>query len=140
MRVLVHQGVGLAAAVAAYALGVPAVISACSYFGASAPDWMEVPWKSNEHRLSMIPHRTLTHWPVPWFVLVLYALLLPPDAVLLSHVLIGFSAGSLLHILMDSMTPMGVPVFVPWRRYGFAMVAPVSATASAILVAFGYLR
>ncbi len=140
MRTLVHQAGGLAVAIAACAVGVPTVIGASMYFGASAPDWMEMPrWKGG-YRFSIIPHRTLTHWPVPWIALILYAMYLPHDAMLLSQILIGFSIGALLHIVMDSMTPMGVPVFVPWHRYGFAMMAPFSAVASVVLVGAGHLR
>lgn len=45
--------------------------------GSTAPDWMEIPYfsKSLNKRISLIPHRTITHWWLLWMVFLLAILI-----------------------------------------------------------------
>lgn len=45
--------------------------------GSTAPDWMEIPYysKSLNKRISLIPHRTITHWWLLWIVFLLVVLI-----------------------------------------------------------------
>ncbi|MCG7871053.1 MAG: metal-dependent hydrolase [Candidatus Thiodiazotropha lotti] len=80
--------------------------------GARAPDWLEIAEYNHMtgRRGSLIPHRTLTHWPWAWMMLL--GLIIPSiqqggqGAIGLA----GFAVGGLLHIGMDYLTPMGVPL------------------------------
>lgn len=88
--------------------------------GASAPDWLEgAIWVGNS-RLSLLPHRTLTHWPVLWLLaaLALFFVSLPLPR-MLGY---GFVAGSLAHILMDLGTPTGIPLLSPFGQRTSAML------------------
>lgn len=89
-----------------------AVIGALA--GASAPDWLEI-WRKREVngrvvRTPIIPHRTFTHWLLPWLFLVGYAFHL--DAVLLQ----GFAIAGVLHLASDFPNKMGIPLINPFGR------------------------
>lgn len=91
--------------------------------GARGPDRLELPrfnYKTKIRR-SLIPHRTLTHWPVFWFVLTFASCLffaIAQDALLraITSVGIGFCASSWLHLAMDILTPAGIPLRTPFGK------------------------
>lgn len=89
-------------------------------FGARAPDWLEIAhWRHGE-RHSLIPHRTLTHWPWPWLAVGFLPWVLFPAGQwpLWLFALNGFALSGLLHLLFDIMTPAGIPLGLPFgRRY-----------------------
>ncbi len=94
---------------------VPFVLGAM--LGARAPDWLELAEFSAffSRRISVIPHRTLTHWPWLWILaLVVVVNLLPayteyPGREVIWG-LLGFVSTGFLHILLDMMTPTGIPL------------------------------
>ena len=64
-----------------------------------------------------LPHRSLTHWFLPYAGLLIFAYLTG------RFPLLFFSAGCLLHILLDSFSMMGVPILNPFgKRKGFGMM------------------
>ena len=85
--------------------------------GATAPDWMEIPLWVEGTRLSLVPHRTITHWIALWVIFLAVALF---ETVRNHNAatcgLCGFAAGALLHCVLDATTPMGVPVLNPFER------------------------
>lgn len=97
--------------------------------GARTPDWLEIAWFSSGGRESLIPHRTLTHWPWLWVaaltgVLVFARTQDSPQALFAAWVGIGFVAAALLHLVMDALTPMGIPFLTPFGpRYGVGLFA-----------------
>lgn len=121
MTGLGHKITGLCAAVFSIAI-MPemsilssAMLAIACIFGATAPDWLEIAWHSNEgRRRSIIPHRKVTHWIPLWLGLLLYAIYYLDNAH--SYILIGFAVGGLTHLLVDIPNPMGVPLFHPWRN------------------------
>lgn len=88
-----------------------ALFAAGCLAGATAPDWMEVTWFRGG-RQSLIPHRTLTHWPWPWALVLLLATLLQLEHTV-AWLLIGFAGGGLLHLAVDICTPAGIPLGHP---------------------------
>ncbi len=117
-----HQMTGVGAALAAVGLIGSAypgqnlfLIAVLAFFGSSAPDWLEIPqgWQGRK-RLSVIPHRTWTHWWPVWTGATLFGLgvftAVPHPFVL------AFTLGVWLHLLMDIPNPMGLPLWSPWRR------------------------
>lgn len=91
-----------------------AMVAAGVMLGARAPDWTEVARWHNEQRYSLIPHRGPTHWPGTWLIGLIASLVyldMPyrePAA--------GFFAAALLHLVMDVMTPTGIPLLHPFAR------------------------
>lgn len=94
-------------------------------FGSTAPDWLEIRKKSGG---TIIRHRTITHWVPLWILLFYfshYAIL--NNYVFLNNyveyqnyfysVLIGFSMGGILHLLLDLPNPMGIPILTPYHRF-----------------------
>ncbi len=80
--------------------------------GARAPDWLEIAGynRMTNHRWSLIPHRTLTHWP--WLLLLVLTV---PAVLSGGHGALGatgLTVGCLLHIGLDYLTPMGVPLSI----------------------------
>lgn len=68
-------------------------------------------------RIPGLPHRSLTHWFAPYAGLLIFAYLTGRSPLLF------FSAGCLLHILLDSFSMMGVPILNPFgERKGFGLM------------------
>lgn len=91
---------------------VAGAIVAASVPGSTAPDWMEIRAVGR----TLIPHRTFTHILILWIAalsLGLYTLAINP---ILGAIITGFSIGGLSHWVGDVGTPMGVPVWHPFRR------------------------
>lgn len=108
-----HILTGVALAAAAYHLAPKApLIAGAAIVGALLPDAAEgvVGWWG-EARLSLIPHRTLTHWLYIYVALLFAAHRFPAIP---QEILIGLCAGSLLHIALDAFSPMGIPLGNPF--------------------------
>jgi membrane-bound metal-dependent hydrolase YbcI (DUF457 family) len=90
--------------------------------GARIPDWLEFRLSSGKRkRRSFIPHRTLTHYPNYWFMLLLGCFFAyDHDTNLLVNFVsiygLGICVGALLHLLMDFMTPVGIPLSHPFGK------------------------
>lgn len=106
----------LAFSSSAYFGGYEAVSAVFVFLGVTAPDWMEVRLLTTDdgNRVSIIPHRRVTHWMLGWVLLLSLAINLLPSFE--GSCLLGFSIGGLLHVLTDFPNPMGVPVLHPWSR------------------------
>ncbi|WP_267926072.1 metal-dependent hydrolase [Desulfolithobacter dissulfuricans] len=84
--------------------------------GSLAPDWLEVAWFSKWFgRQSLVPHRTITHWPWPW-IMALAALFFAPVDGPGFWLVAGFLAGGLLHLVLDLATPAGIPLGKPFGK------------------------
>jgi len=83
-------------------------------FGARVPDWSEVAKWVDGKRYSLIPHRGPTHWPGTWIIgLIISAMYLESP---FREPLIGFFSAAILHLVMDIMTPTGIPLLHPFSR------------------------
>ena len=96
-----------------YALqnGVKAVlfIVSGSIIGAVFPDI--------DLRIPFLRHRTLTHWFIPYLIGLIVAYLYN------CYLALFFCIGALIHILLDSLSLMGVPIWTPFgRRWGFRLM------------------
>lgn len=94
--------------------GLPAAAAAvtATVAGATAPDWMEIRTGGR----TLIPHRTVTHYPLAWAALLLVGAWWADHQPVPGALLLGFALGGLAHWLGDLGTPMGVPVWHPFRR------------------------
>lgn len=90
----------------AFALGAAA--------GADAPDYLELPqFDALGRRRSLIAHRSWTHyWPF-WATLAAFAVISMPWAAGSALVAFGYALAGLLHLSMDILTPMGIPLRWP---------------------------
>lgn len=93
---------------------VAGLVVAAALAGARAPDALEIYRWRNGKRYSLIPHRTLTHWPPAWIALALVLVPLVPDDYRL--VLVSFLSSVALHLLLDAITPSGIPLGMPFGR------------------------
>lgn len=115
-----HHFTSLGAAAIAFSVahrhhGHPWLAAMLAVSGATAPDWLELAWFRKGVRHSLIPHRTWTHWLLPWGWLYGYAFLsldLQPWA----SAALGFAVGGLLHLLMDLPNPSGIRFLHPFRQ------------------------
>lgn len=84
--------------------------------GTRAPDWMEMFRWVGGRRFSLIPHRTLTHWPPLWVAFsIAAALTLQGDGLLVATAAL---TTAWLHLLLDFATPSGIPLLQPFgKRY-----------------------
>lgn len=101
-----------------------AFISLGIMLGAKAPDYLEIRTKNG----TMIKHRTITHYLPLWISLLLCtagSLSIGPLDFLTSktnaepwvwELLLGYSIGGLIHLLLDIPNPMGIPVFTINKR------------------------
>jgi len=83
--------------------------------GSSFPDITEIVSFFGRRRLSLIPHRTITHWApfylIAWFAVNAFASKIPWWSLDLVH---GICMASVLHILLDLFSPTGVPIVSPF--------------------------
>lgn len=77
--------------------------------GASAPDWLE-----GFGPIRVLPHRTFTH--IPWVWTMIFMAGASQMHTLMGVAIMGFSASALLHLLMDAMSPMGIPLWLPFQK------------------------
>ncbi len=89
--------------------------------GARGPDRLEIPSfnRRTKIRRSVIPHRTLTHWPPFWLGITLLIWLIWHQSTdffifAATSVGLGFCAAGWLHLAMDIMTPSGIPLVTPF--------------------------
>lgn len=126
MRKYVHQAAGLAVGTTAFLAGSPLEFACGVFIGSTAPDWLEIPWWINGQRYSLIPHRTLTHWLLLWFAALSTLTLL--KTMPLTILATGFLVGGIVHICLDAVTPMGVPLIIPRRRRAHDVAAATIIT------------
>jgi inner membrane protein len=118
-----HQLTGIGAALAAIGLitlidpifSNPLLTGFVAFFGATAPDWLEIPlgWNGRQ-RLSVLPHRTWTHWWPLWLLGTAYGL---GWITRTPHPLwLAFCIGGWWHLVLDAPNPMGLPVWTPYQR------------------------
>lgn len=106
-------------------LAIPA-----GYAGGTAPDWLEIAHAEYSQkyrryvRRSVIPHRTITHWWPLWLIVLSIGFYLfhqtGRESIMAGIMIIGFSAGAWMHLLMDIPNPSGIPIKTPYAksRYG----------------------
>lgn len=105
-----------------YILAVTGLWFAGIVIGSSSPDWLEVVTHvkggtgQKDRRLSLIPHRTLTHWPPLW-IGIAYLLWQQEFTWFVESFAFGFIASALLHIAMDSLSKSGVPILLPLAKF-----------------------
>ena len=119
-----HRLFGLALGASAGAIMTPfyggmsaLAVAAMALPGSTAPDWLEI----RIGPATLIPHRTVTHWLLPWLGLAVASAVWLPDAPLLAALLLGFSVGGLSHVIGDAGTPLGVPVWHPAKRHSLKL-------------------
>lgn len=125
-------GVGLALCGASIALAVGysktdvLAIALIAVVFSSFPDNLEIKWWMRGQRHSLIPHRTITHWLTPWVCLAAWMIWDANHQHVVNHYLnvfvFGVASGCVGHILMDLMTPMGVPVLSPFYRSSLRLI------------------
>jgi membrane-bound metal-dependent hydrolase YbcI (DUF457 family) len=123
---------------------IPAALAgACALLGATAPDALEIAWFKNGRRKSIIPHRTLTHWPALWIALAVLDdwLIAPRYGRTIGMAIAGYCAGAAIHLLMDIGTPMGIPFGLPTAKHRVSFNLYRSGQAGAelalVLICFG---
>lgn len=81
--------------------------------GCNAPDDLEFPLNIGGMRgPTVIPHRSLTHWPWSYAMLIAGALMMVPAP--WSFGVVGICLGALLHLGIDSVSPHGIPWLSPF--------------------------
>lgn len=115
-----HKATGIGAAFIAGALArwadLPELVACAMAAGScTLPDWLEVPlYKKGMRTGSLIPHRTITHWPPIWLAVIWWATTQAQP--IYGSVALGVAIGALTHILGDAPNPMGIPWVVPFKR------------------------
>jgi membrane-bound metal-dependent hydrolase YbcI (DUF457 family) len=86
--------------------------------GASLPDQAELVfgYSAMNERLSVLRHRGITHTPWLWITLALLGAFIQPDW---GGLISGLALGAILHIILDAMSPSGVPLLPGRPRWSF---------------------
>lgn len=102
-----------------------------AFSGATAPDWLEIAhaekgYNGKWQRVSVIPHRTFTHWLPLWaipaigllyFLPAHFGIQVHPERADVMALSLGFVLGGLSHLLCDIPNPTGVPVLWPSAKH-----------------------
>ena len=130
------------------------VVALCFMFGCAmgawAPDWTEFAFFYRGYRQSFIPHRTLTHTVTLWIFLSITACWFmisvdTPWHYLLSWLAFGFTLAGLLHVLIDMLSPTGVPILKPFgprasfRVYCTGDFSELKVTVPFVLSGVGFI-
>ena len=108
-------GVALAAPLLAQGKAMESALClAGAMFGARVPDWSEMARWIDGKRYSLIPHRGPTHWPGTWLAGLILSIIFLPSP--FKEPAVGFFAAALLHLVMDVMTPSGIPLLHPFSK------------------------
>lgn len=120
MKWITHQATAVAAALALH-LPWEGVAAACA--GAVLPDVLDqrmaglAPTRRGRQKIFNAIHRGTTHWFGWWLALCAAVLVLPSSS--LGHLerdaLLGLGFGGLSHVVLDMLTPSGVPL-LPFSR------------------------
>lgn len=129
-----HYIIGLSAAASLVGFlpsPVTMLVAAGIVGGANLPDDLELPRRPDEWgnaRPPVIPHRTITHWPWSYVIIMLgcAALVRSPYA----DLVLGLALGALVHLLCDSASPHGIPWLTPFRSLRPSMTVYTSRRAS----------
>lgn len=71
--------------------------------------------------LRWVSHRTLTHWVIPWVVILCLPFFLSDFLGRIGVVvMLGIGVGGVGHLLGDFFTPMGVPLLLPLRKFSIS--------------------
>ncbi len=123
MRWLTHQ---VGALGAAFLLHLPPAGIVAAWFGGILPDVFDQKLAnlhpSRQTGFNRV-HRGFTHWPGLWIGLMLVSIVLLPKhgLHLLRPVCVGLSVGGLSHVLLDMLTPQGIPLSPFSRRNRFSI-------------------
>ena len=135
MKTLTHKISGVALFGVCWAADLPPELCVGVIFGATAPDFLEFPTWNNEVRTSWIDHRTVTHSPLLWFLLMLLPFFISVKFAFFSLFLAGFAASAFMHVAMDSTTPMGVPLFINfWKRQRLSAAVAITLTMIVLII------
>lgn len=148
MTPMTHNLTGLALGVGISAMLPPSmagVFVAGCILGARAPDWLEVARfnRRTGQRTSLIPHRTLTHWPWTWLALLILAAISAAEPGVNKHTAVavaGFAASGLLHIGADCMTSMGCPLGInPFGRRASLRLLKTGSAREVLVIIFAFV-
>lgn len=137
-----HRATGLGAALIAASIAkvfdmpeIPAALVAS--VSCTVPDWVEIPiYKGGRRAGSVIPHRTITHWPALWIGLIVWAI--TSVGGLSGSMMLGVCIGAITHILGDAPNPMGIPWFLPFHRNRIGKKGLWRSGEHEALMVFGY--
>lgn len=132
-------GIGAAflAAAAARWAGLPEVIAATvALVSCTVPDWTEIQCFRGGVRVgTLIPHRTITHWPPLWLALLAWGC---ADGTYVGAIAFGCAIGALTHILGDAPNPMGIPWLFPHKRLRIGRKGLWRSGQHELLIILGY--
>ena len=83
------------------------------------PDAVEIVtgFGPNGERYSIIPHRTVSHSPYLWLALLGAGLMIARGGfVPIGHTIAGIGLGAVVHLVIDLLSPAGVPLGNPFGR------------------------
>ena len=156
MKWFTHKAVAVAGALAA---GAHAGALVAVLVGSVLPDMIDTAIARGNKKVWRRIHRQTSHW-FGWYVLLIFLGFVLPlhtmvaDFLRMAHIsfpgvsraalvetlghdlLVWLGLGGLVHVLLDALTPMRVPLF-PWggnRRYGISLVSTGSWQEHAFLV------
>lgn len=120
MKWITHQATAVAAALALH-LPLGGIAAACA--GAVLPDVLDqrmaglAPTRRGQQKIFNAVHRGTTHWFGWWLAVCAAAFVLTPASLgsLGRDALLGLGFGGLSHVLLDMLTPSGVPL-TPFSR------------------------
>lgn len=135
MKTLTHKISGVALFSVCWAANLPPELCVGVIFGATAPDFLEFPTWNNDVRTSWIAHRTITHSPLLWFLLMLLPFFISLKFAFFSLFVAGFAVSAFMHVAMDATTPMGVPLFLNFgKRQRLSVAVAITMTMIVLII------
>lgn len=112
-----HYTAALAAAATGIAIAPDVdglLLAAGVLAGCNLPDDLEFPLNIGGLRgPTLVPHRSLTHWPWAYAAAIVAARMLIPAP--WNLLVMGAALGALLHLAIDAVSPHGIPWISPFR-------------------------
>ena len=113
MKLISHKAIGISSALL-FNFDIKGVVAAAA--GAILPDVIDMTISGKNKWLWRKLHRTISHWWALWVAVICASLMIDMGSDYVNSTVFCLAIGALTHLACDLLTPMGLPLFNPFKQ------------------------